>query len=173
MKTPIIPEREYGFIAQEVREILPDLVIEDEEGYLAINYTGVIPLLVEAYKNLQTQVEYLENRISDCCQESNLKSASLLSGNEENLSTENTLYQNTPNPFSLSTTIRYSLSKNVNNAMIYIYNMNGTQLKSIELHQIGEGSIQINGGEFNAGMYLYSLIADGQLIDTKRMILTD
>jgi len=113
MKTPIIPEREYGFIAQEVREILPDLVIEDEEGYLAINYTGVIPLLVEAYKNLQTQVEYLENRISDCCQESNLKSASLLSGNEENLSTENTLYQNTPNPFSLSTTIRYSLSKNV------------------------------------------------------------
>ncbi|MFA7491791.1 MAG: tail fiber domain-containing protein [Mariniphaga sp.] len=173
MKTPIIPEREYGFIAQEVREILPDLVIEDEEGYLAINYTGVIPLLVEAYKNLQTQVEYLENRISDCCQESNLKSASLLSGNEENLSTENTLYQNTPNPFSVSTTIRYSLSKNVNNAMIYIYNMNGTQLKSIELHQIGEGSIQINGGEFNAGMYLYSLIADGQIIDTKRMILTD
>lgn len=47
------------------------------------------------------------------------------------------------------------------------------QLKSIELHQRGEGSITINGGEFNAGMYLYTLITEGQVLDTKRMILTD
>jgi len=51
--------------------------------------------------------------------------------------------------------------------------MNGTQLKSIELHPKGNGSITINGGEFNAGMYIYTLIADGQVIDTKQMILTD
>jgi len=48
--------------------------------------------------------------------------------------------------------------------------MNGTQLKSIELHHLGDGSITINGGEFKAGMYLYALITDGQVIDTKRMI---
>lgn len=34
------------------------------------------------------------------------------------------------------------------------------------------GAILINGGAFKAGMYMYSLIADGKEIDTKRMILT-
>lgn len=52
-------------------------------------------------------------------------------------------------------------------------NMNGTQLISIQLHLRGDGSITVNGNEFKAGMYLYALIADGNVINTKRMILTD
>lgn len=36
----------------------------------------------------------------------------------------------------------------------------------------GEASITIDGGSLNAGMYLYALIADGKVVDTKRMILT-
>jgi hypothetical protein len=173
MKKPIVPEREYGFIAQEVRSIFPDLVIEDEEGYLAVNYTGMIPLIVEAYKNLQVKVDNLEKELNNCCIESKLKSASIISGGNENLSVGNVLYQNSPNPFSTTTNIKYALSKEVNAAMIIIYNMNGTQLKSIQLNQKSEGSITIDGGEFTAGMYLYALITDGQVIDTKRMILTD
>ncbi len=51
--------------------------------------------------------------------------------------------------------------------------MNGTQLKSIELHQKGDGSITLNGGELQAEMYMYSLVTDGQLIDTKQMLLTE
>ena len=46
-------------------------------------------------------------------------------------------------------------------------------LKSIELHQRGEGSILIDGGELDPGMYIYAMIADGKVIDTKQMILTD
>jgi len=51
--------------------------------------------------------------------------------------------------------------------------MNGTQLKSIPLNQKGNGSITINGSELKAGMYMYTLITDRQVVDTKRMILTD
>jgi hypothetical protein len=36
----------------------------------------------------------------------------------------------------------------------------------------GTGNITVQGSEFKAGMYLYALIADGKVIDTKRMILT-
>ena len=36
----------------------------------------------------------------------------------------------------------------------------------------GKGNVIVPGSEFNAGMYLYALIADGKVIDTKRMILT-
>ena len=58
-------------------------------------------------------------------------------------------------------------------AALYIYNMNGRQLKTIDLTARGEGEIMINGGELAAGMYLYSLVADGQEVATKRMILTE
>lgn len=44
-----------GFIAQEVREILPDAVSEDHDGYLSIGYTAIIPVLAEAIEELQTQ----------------------------------------------------------------------------------------------------------------------
>jgi chaperonin cofactor prefoldin len=44
-----------GFIAQEVREILPDVVSEDADGYLSIGYTAIIPVLAEAVKELKQQ----------------------------------------------------------------------------------------------------------------------
>lgn len=85
----------------------------------------------------------------------------------------NELHQNTPNPFSQTTTLGYSLADNVQKAMICIYNMNGTQLKCIPLSNTTTGSITINGNELKPGMYMYSLITDGQLVDTKRMVLTE
>jgi hypothetical protein len=44
--------------------------------------------------------------------------------------------------------------------------------QGIMLSQRGEASQEISGSEFPAGIYLYALIADGQEVDTKRMILT-
>lgn len=83
------------------------------------------------------------------------------------------LYQNAPNPFSEETTIKYFLSSNVKSAKLNVYDMQGTQVKGYQLHNFGESEIKINASELNSGMYLYALIADGQEIDVKRMILTD
>ncbi len=79
---------------------------------------------------------------------------------------------NTPNPFSEATTIAFTLPQSVKEAMICIYDMNGTQLEQIDIVERGASSVQIDGYKLNAGMYLYSLIADGNVIDTKRMVLT-
>jgi hypothetical protein len=51
--------------------------------------------------------------------------------------------------------------------------MSGSPVKTISIIQKGKGSIIINGAELNPGMYLYTLIADGKEVDTKRMILTE
>ena len=56
--------------------------------------------------------------------------------------------------------------------MICIYDMQGTQIKRIDISERGHSHIIINGSELKAGMYLYSLFANGMEIDTKRMILT-
>lgn len=52
-------DRQIGFIAQEVREIYPELVKENEDGILSVNYTKFVPLLIEAIKEQQTQIESL------------------------------------------------------------------------------------------------------------------
>jgi hypothetical protein len=46
-----------GLIAQEVQKIFPELVETDSEGYLSVNYIGLIPHLLEAIKDLKSQVE--------------------------------------------------------------------------------------------------------------------
>lgn len=51
--------------------------------------------------------------------------------------------------------------------------MNGKQLRNIELQQRGHGDVTIQGGELEAGMYMYALIVDGKLVDTKQMVLTE
>ncbi len=52
---------EYGFLAQEVEEILPGSVITDEEGNKLVNYQALIPILVKAVQSLQAEVQSLKN----------------------------------------------------------------------------------------------------------------
>lgn len=54
------PERtmqDVGVIAQEVKEIVPSAVVEREDGYLAVRYDKLIPLLIEAVKSLKAEIE--------------------------------------------------------------------------------------------------------------------
>lgn len=46
-----------GFIAQEIQKIFPELVQTDIDGYLSVDYTGLIPHLVEAVKELKAENE--------------------------------------------------------------------------------------------------------------------
>jgi len=170
-----IEKNKSGFIAQELEKIIPEVVETDEKGDKFVNYDGIIPYLVEGMKEQQLIIESLQSEIQELKNNSGskLKSATTTGTSTLEENTSNALYQNAPNPFSQSTTIEYSLAENVQKAMICIYDMNGTQLKCIPLHLTGDGKITINGSEFKSGMYMYSLLADGQLIDTKRMVLTD
>lgn len=49
-----------GVIAQELFDVLPDLVTEDEQGYLSVSYMGIVPYLIEAIKELRKEVELLK-----------------------------------------------------------------------------------------------------------------
>lgn len=167
-----------GVVAQEVEEVVPEVVRTTLNGTKAVAYTELVGLLIEAIKEQQSQIEELKARVFS--QEStnpvrNLRSVSdkdALSISSD-VEVKNTLYQNVPNPFTSDTKIRYTLSEDVVNANLYIYNMQGTQIKNISGLSGGAGVITINGRELKAGMYIYTLIADGKEVDTKRMILTD
>ena len=165
-----------GFLAQDVQKVLPQVVFHDDSTDLySIDYTKVIPVIVEAMKEQQTIIESLQADIITLKKSSgNLKSAPVATDIiPADAKTTATLAQNAPNPFNQSTLISYYLPENVNKASLNIYDMNGVQLKTIPVNTNGEGSVTIQANEFKPGMYYYTLLADGKEIDTKRMIITE
>jgi len=55
--------RKIGFLAQEVEKVIPELVKTDNEGMKSVDYIGVIPVLVEALKNQQQQIDDLKKKL--------------------------------------------------------------------------------------------------------------
>ena len=164
----------FGLIAQDVKEVFPELVSEDTDGMLSINYIELIPIMIQTLKELKTEVETLkENKESNVPKAASVDNAILEIADTPNAdSLVPSLSQNTPNPFNTDTRVAYYLPETVSQAAIYIYDMQGAQKSVYSLTERGNAVVTINGGSLNAGMYLYSLIADGKLVDTKRMVLT-
>ena len=54
----------FGLSAQELQTIYPNLVNEDAEGYLSINYVELVPVLIQSIKELNAKVEALERLVN-------------------------------------------------------------------------------------------------------------
>jgi hypothetical protein len=49
-----------GVIAQEILEVLPEAVTTRDNGYLAVRYEKLVPLLIEAIKELKAEIDELK-----------------------------------------------------------------------------------------------------------------
>ena len=56
-------KEDIGFIAQDVQEVLPELVRENKKGNLSLRYQGITPILLEAIKELKAEIEELKKQI--------------------------------------------------------------------------------------------------------------
>ena len=52
-----------GVLAQEVQKLFPQLVTEDNKGILSVNYSGLIPVLIESIKEQQQQIDELKKLV--------------------------------------------------------------------------------------------------------------
>lgn len=193
---------QYGFIAQNLEKYAPELVAEqtmaaqydregnktsDEVNFKAVNYIQMIPLLTSAVQeldknatdkskaleaelaDLKSKYNQLNDLINDLCNNGcdifktpttgSIKPASLL-------------FQNVPNPFTKSTVINYSIAEGAQKAEMLLSDMNGQPLQKISLELTKQGTVSIPSDNLTVGTFTYSLIVDGKLIDTKKMMLT-
>jgi len=172
-----------GVIAQDFQKVLPNSVktfnysnkeTGENETYLNVNFHELFMVYLNAIKELDARNTELEKQLNELKGQLNgTSSVGNPTGIAQDQNSGAKLLQNNPNPFRETTTINYELSQDVKTAVLYVYDMQGKQVKSISINGTGKNSVTINGGELNAGMYMYSLIADGKVIDTKRMILTE
>ncbi|HZG01510.1 MAG TPA: tail fiber domain-containing protein, partial [Chitinophagales bacterium] len=187
--------QQIGFLAQELEEVLPGAVkdcihppvldslqniITPEIEYKAINYDALIPVMVAAIQELKQQNEQLASQLQQCCllnvpaplapdqQDGDDETGSRKQGVElSNYAI--ILDQNSPNPFAEQTSIGYTIPLDVKDAKIMFYDNGGRVLKVVSITDRGTNSLVVYASNLSSGTYTYSLIADGKLIDTKKM----
>lgn len=59
------PDKDIGLIAQDVEKVFPEAVMEREDGYKAVDYTRLVPVLIEAVKELSYRINILEAELED------------------------------------------------------------------------------------------------------------
>ncbi|MDR0683067.1 MAG: tail fiber domain-containing protein [Dysgonamonadaceae bacterium] len=173
-----------GFIAQDVEKTAKSVgydfngvdAPENGKGTYGLRYAEFVVPLVKAVQELSEQNTRMQAQIDELLQEKGTlrsENATETATGLQNVANGGaSLQQNTPNPFSQNTQIKYYLPATIKTAYLCIYDLQGAQLKQTAIPERGEGAYTLYGSELKAGIYLYSLIADGQEVDTKRMILT-
>ncbi|MCI4667669.1 MAG: tail fiber domain-containing protein [Bacteroidia bacterium] len=159
----------YGFIAQEVEEIMPDAVrgYVDEYGedteYRVMQYDAIIPVLTEAIKEQQAVIQKLEERLAALeGKEPKTRKVQTLEGLE--------LGQNRPNPAENFTMIDYILPEGTEGASLVILDLNGKTVAAYEI-SADQSQLKVNTTNFAKGTYIYSLVKDGQSLARKKMVI--
>jgi outer membrane protein OmpA-like peptidoglycan-associated protein len=82
------------------------------------------------------------------------------------------LISNYPNPFSAYTTLEAYLTEEVKDAYFVISDMTGSRLKTIHLLERGKTGAQFDGSMLANGTYFATLMTDGQVSGTVKMVVT-
>lgn len=146
--------------------------------YLTIDESAIKYMLINAIQDQQALIEAKDDQINDLSDRLEALE-DMVNALAEGTSVQNvelnatgSLLQNSPNPFNEKTAIQYVLPEGASNAVIYVNDMNGKAIKTVVLDKSKNGEININANTLGAGSYTYSLVVDGVIIDTKRMLLT-
>ncbi|MBO4642376.1 MAG: T9SS type A sorting domain-containing protein [Bacteroidaceae bacterium] len=168
MGNQVLTKQHYGLDAEQLSEVYPDLVYENEDGTKSINYVEMVPLLVQSINELSKEL-------------AEIKGTSAKKAKSQTTTIEDTVEdidqvrmdQNKPNPFSESTVIKLNIPKDTKTATILIYDLSGKQVKSIPVTERGKTDITVYASDLTAGMYIYSLVVDGQVKVSRRMMVSE
>jgi len=153
------------------------ILVIDSNGYVYRAASGASASVASTplTTDLQSQIEDLKNQVQEL--RSLLASKIALSpGEAKQLQNESAswLGDNFPNPAAGTTTIRYSLPSQVGAAMCQVYGLDGKRVATIVLNpSAGQGQVQLATGKLSSGIYIYSLVIDGKLVDTKKMVVSN
>jgi hypothetical protein len=161
---------EYGFFSQEVESALPEVnITENIHDYKVLDYDQIIPLLVAALKEQQTQIESLQAIVMNCCQAGNERSQlSQISSNSE----KSIITNLSPNPNDGKFKVDFQLASEVRNVAFEITDAAGKQISFIKLNssELNNRTLEISIESFNSGIYNISLVADGVRSDMKKLL---
>ena len=194
----VMPECVYQSARPEVLDDKGEVLYE-EFKYKSVSYMGLIPILTKAIQEQQEMIEAQDIEIEKLKNSKSGKSADSdneiqelkremeilkeLIAEKDDAMNINTiemwldgegkaifLGQNEPNPFQETTSISYFIPDNIQNARIEIYDLAGKLLKREALAS-GKGIVKVHAANLNNGTLTYTIIADGEVVVSKKMLL--
>jgi|GEM_PF-629267 len=197
-----LPEgNQIGFIAQDVQEVFPELVhdehfqdpaappTEDGIDYLAMNYVGLVPALVDGIQEQQRDILYLEDKVDQLEELNKVQRGELMelksllyafieegvkdeSSFMEPVLQENRLFPCIPNPTVDFTSIPLVVLEDVRHAEIVLTDVaTGQEIKRVEVKERGYTKVKLETLGLSNGVYLYSLVVDGEFVGNRRLVI--
>jgi hypothetical protein len=155
-----------GFIAQEFREVFPELVYEDEKGMLSIDYVSLIPVLVGTIQEMSETIQTLSKRLEAI--ENTSKNVFMEQGDNGN----NVSFTLFPNPTDGFVTVDYTLYVDAP-ISFEIYSMLGQRVKLIVPNQnkkAGSYSVQASVSDLGTGTFIVKATSGAQ-VESKQLII--
>ncbi len=142
-------------------------VISNSVDVKAIHYEEFIPLLVAGFNEQKLIIDSLINALQN-------PTPILNPQNRQKVTLSNVnsiiLNQNDPNPFTESTRITYQVPEDVREAKIIFTNSTGAIINTVVINERGTGELEVYSSDLSKGIYNYTLICDGNVIATKKMV---
>ncbi|MCW5907462.1 MAG: tail fiber domain-containing protein [Chitinophagales bacterium] len=181
----VLPHLVKDIIRPETRDLKGNITGQ-WVAYKGVDYLGFVPLLVGALKAQQTQIDSLkgvitdrlasiEQRLNGCCPTGASFKADEGETTENKINIELSnlqvivLEQNVPNPFAEQTSISYYIPENINHAQIVFTDVLGTVIKTAYIKS-GYGTVTVFAQNLSSGQYSYSLVIEGKVMESKKMV---
>lgn len=160
----VLTKQHYALSAEQLAKSFPDLVYEMEDGEQCINYVELIPILVQAINELNAKIKLLEGS-----QLMKSKQTTAIENAENGSSIF--LGQNYPSPVTNETFVDITIPENINKATLYIYDTKGIKISQEDIVKRGKTTMRIDTSNLSTGIYVYSLVTNGKIAQTRRMIV--
>lgn len=160
-----LSKKHYALSAEELEDVFPELVYTNADKSKSINYVEMIPLLLQSINELRSEVAKLKEENNKY---SNKKMATDI---KDCIESPIELSQNKPNPWNESTEITLSVPESFKNAIVLFFDLKGKQVFEQKLYTSGEQSLKFYAKDFTPGIYIYSLVVDGNLVASKKMLV--
>lgn len=151
------------FLPQAIEELRDELYNSASVPQVVTEVEALKTVLLDiqaTQEMLKHENEVLRKQLISCC-----------NANAQGLTARDSyLLQNAPNPFKETTELNYFVPETAGDAQLEIHNLKGISLQTFDLKK-GTGSIQLEATEWPAGVYVYYLIVDKEMIDSKVMIV--
>ena len=158
-----------GLIAQEVEEVFPELVITSDQGYKAVNYNGLVPVLIQGIKEQQSIIEQQQSAIGALEDRLSAIEGKLgVSGESRNLSAG--VFSIYPNPNNGRFTFNFQFMDLTMDTRLVVINSSGEEVSASRLYQT-EGKVDVNMSNQASGLYIAEVLQDGKVLKTIKFII--
>ena len=164
-----------GLIAEEVDQVVPEVVAKDGNDYHGIAYQRLVALLIEATKEQQetitSQAEKIAQLEKDMAEiKAMLKQQGAAPAQQGGALAS--LMNIRPNPTYGKTEVDYTITTGFTAAKMIVYNELGQKVAEYSVQEQNKGTVSIDATTFAGGVYFCNLVVDGNIVEVQKFIVS-